>query len=309
MEPMALRIATFNLKDFFLPRDDGERAVVAAKIENVAANLARASADVVALQEVGEPETLDRLLARLPGLGYGAPVLGTEDKRGIRCAILSRLPVLWSQVHAPRNLPFPRFYEDDAEPYPSRIPLRRGVVHVRVDAGGGLGEVDVLTAHFKSNRGAPMKNAQGEEIEDPSPRGRGEATIRSLVQRAAEALFVRGLVDDVLRASPDHAVCVLGDLNDTVDSLPVRVVRGIGEPADGALAPCAERVAAERRFSCFHGAGRSLIDHVLVSRRLHAALREVEIFNEALRDHGAYADDPPLAEDSDHALCLATFES
>ena len=35
---MPLRLATFNLKDFFLPRVIGERAVVEAKIANVAAN-------------------------------------------------------------------------------------------------------------------------------------------------------------------------------------------------------------------------------------------------------------------------------
>jgi endonuclease/exonuclease/phosphatase family metal-dependent hydrolase len=303
---MALRIATFNLKDFFLPREDGERVVVDAKVANVAENLRRARADVVALQEVGEPEMLARLLAAIPELGYGDPLVGTADKRGIRCAILSRLPVQWSQVHAPRTLPFPRFYVTDPDPYPDRIPLRRGVVHVRVEAEG-LGEVDVLTAHFKSNRGAPMRAADGSEIDDPSPRGRGEAFVRSLVQRAAEALFVRGLVDDIFKTSPDHAVCVLGDLNDVVDSLPVRVLRGIGEREVGVLLPCAEIVPPERRFSCFHGDKRSLIDHILVSPRLRRALVETTLFNDALRDHGGYEEEPPLTEDSDHALCLATF--
>lgn len=304
--PMPVRIATFNLKDFFLPRKDAERPVVEAKLANVAANLRRAKADVVALQEVGEPEMLARLLALVPELGYGDPVVGTEDKRGIRCAILSRLPVQWSQVHAPRTLPFPRFYESDPEPYPNRIPLRRGVVHVRVEVEG-IGEVDVVTAHFKSNRGAPMRGEDGSEIEDTSARGRGEAAIRSLIQRAAEALFVRGVVDDVLRASPDHAICVLGDLNDTMDSLPIRVLRGLGEPPIGVLHACADTVPPERRFSCFHGAGRSLIDHILATAPLRQRLVEMQIQNEALRDHGAYADDPPLSEDSDHALCVATF--
>lgn len=303
---MPLRIATFNLKDFFLPREDAERAVVEAKIANVVDNLRRANADVVALQEVGQPEMLARLLAAAPELGYGEPVVGTEDKRGIRCAILSRLPVPWSQVHAPRTLPFPRFYETDPEPYANRIPLRRGVVHVRVEVDS-IGEVDVLTAHFKSNRGAPLKAADGSEIEDKSPRGQGEAALRSLVQRAAEALFVRGIVDDVLAHNPDHAICVLGDLNDVVDSMPVRIVRGIGEPEGAVLYPCAELVAPERRFSCYHGPNRSLIDHILVTGRLRRALVDTAILNEALRDHGGYEDDPPLAADSDHALCVASF--
>src|SRR5256885_1158299 len=150
---MALRVATFNLKDFFAERVEAERATVLAKVENVARDLRRANADVVALQEVGSIELLDRLLTKeLADLGYAPAVVGTEDKRGIRNVIASRLPVQWSQVHAPRTLPFPRFFEGDPEPFATRIPLRRGIVHVRVDAGA-LGEVDAVTAHFKSNLG------------------------------------------------------------------------------------------------------------------------------------------------------------
>src|SRR6478609_4590172 len=100
---MALRVATFNLKDFFAPRAEAERPTVEAKVANIARDLRRANADVVALQEVGSTELLDRLFGKeLADLGYAAPVVGTEDKRGIRNVIASRLPVQWSQVHAPR---------------------------------------------------------------------------------------------------------------------------------------------------------------------------------------------------------------
>jgi len=305
---MPLRIATFNLKDFFLARNEAETDVVEGKVANIAQNLRRADADVVALQEVGSMDLLDRLLGtELASLGYGAPVAGTEDKRGIRCVILTRLPVLWSQVHAPKHLAFPHFLDGDPDPFDGRIPLRRGVVHVRFDAGP-LGEVDVITAHFKSKLGVPVKTHDGVELPDPSLRGRGEAAIRSFVQRAAEALFIRGLVDDVFRALPDHAVVVTGDLNDGVHSLPVRIVRGLGEPSPSILRPATELVPPERRFTTFHGGFPSLIDHVLVSERLFRHVQGVSIFNEALRDHGPHTDDAPLAEDSDHALVTVTFD-
>jgi endonuclease/exonuclease/phosphatase family metal-dependent hydrolase len=307
---MALRLATFNLKDFFLPQADVERPVVEAKIANVARELRRANADVVALQEVGAPELLDRLVAsELKDLGYGSPVIGSEDRRGIRCAILSRLPVLWSQVHTAATLPFPRFVEGDPDPFPGRIPLRRGVVHVRVDAGGELGEVDVMTAHFKSNLPAPLKSKDGIELPDTSLRAHGESAMRSLVQRAAEALYVRGLVDDVLLASPDHAICVMGDLNDTVQSLPVRLLCGLDVTSRFLLRPVAPLIPEDRRFSCYHGLGASLIDHLLLSERLHRACKSVEIQNEQLRNHGPYAEGAiPLTEDSDHALVVASFD-
>jgi endonuclease/exonuclease/phosphatase family metal-dependent hydrolase len=303
---MPLRIATFNLKDFFLPRNDAERSVAPAKFANVAANLRRANADVVALQEVGEEQQLDRLVKELSDLGYGEPVVGTTDKRGIRCAILSRLPIQWSQVHTQKTLPFPRFIEGDNEPFVDRIPLRRGVVHVRVEAPN-IGEIDVLTAHFKSNLPVRLRGVDGREIEDTTTRGRAESAIRSLVQRAAESLYIRGLVDDIMKASPDHAVCVLGDLNDKVDSLPVRILRGYGAPGHDSLRPVAELLPAEQHYSCFHGNEKALIDHVLVSERLFGFAKGYEIYNEGLRFHGEHIEPIAPTEDSDHALCVATF--
>lgn len=305
---MSLRIATFNLKDFFLPRSDVDRSVAPGKFANICKNLRRANADVVALQEVGEEQQVERLVTELSDLGYGAPVFGTADKRGIRCAILARLPIVWSQVHTRPSLPFPHFIEGDVDPFVDRIPLRRGIVHVRVESPE-LGEVDVMTAHFKSNLPVKKRTLDGREIEDTTAHARAESALRSLIQRAAEAVFVRGLVDDVLRASPDHAICVLGDFNDHADSLPVRIVRGVGEPAKDTLRSCAELLAEDRRYSCFHGNAKTLIDHVLVSDRLFAAAKSYEIYNEALRYHGPHIEPIAPTEDSDHALCVAEFSS
>src|SRR5205807_2467426 len=174
---------------------------------NIAKNLRRANADVVALQEVGSNELLDRLLTKeLADLGYAAPVVGTEDKRGIRNVIASKLPIQWSQVHAPKTLPFPKFANDDP------------------------------------------------------------------------------------------------------DSLPVRIVRGFGEPSSGILRATSELVPQDRRFSSFHGGAPCLIDHVLVSERLFRAVREAAFYNESLRYHGPYAGNEGLTPDSDHALALVAFE-
>lgn len=302
---MSVRIATFNLKDFFAPRRDEERAVVEAKLANVAREIERARPDVIALQEVGSTELLDRLVAALPRLRFGAPMVGTPDKRGIRCAILTRFPILWAQVHTAEGLPFPRFAEGDPDPFPKRIPLRRGVVHVRVDAED-LGEIDVLTVHFKSGRPAFLRATDGSSVLPKSAREWGEAMARSMVLRIAESLHVRGLVDDVLATLPDHAVCVLGDFNDRIEAAPVRVLLGEG---DGRLTPCAELLPDEQRYSCFHDDEPSLIDHILVTPRLRAALDAITIQHESLRFHGPPLDDVPLTEDSDHALVVAEFKA
>lgn len=304
---MTLRIATHNLLDFFEPRPEMTPGWLEAKLAFVAANLRRADADVVALQEVGSEDLVRRLVeSEVPELRYRHVAFGPGDKRGIRNAILSRLPVLETHVHAATSLKFPRFVDADPEPFGERIPLRRPLVHVRVQSP--VGPVDVITLHFKSKLGRPMQDEAGQDILDASARGYAEAQLRSLVLRSAEALFVRGLVDGLLTEGHDKLV-VLGDFNDTLDSLPVQIVRGTGRDLDPALVlePAAARVPEERRFSARHGSSPQIIDHVLLSPALAAQLQVCEIFNEELRDHGPYDPDAPPATDSDHALVLAAF--
>ncbi len=304
---MTLRIATHNLLDFFEPDAEMPPGWLAAKLAFVAAGLRRANADVVALQEVGSEALVRRLVeSEVPELGYTHVAFAPGDRRGIRCAILSRLPVLETHVHAAASLRFPRFVESDPEPFGERIPLRRPLVHVRVDSS--LGPVDVVTLHFKSKLGRHMQDASGQDVLDASARGYAEAQLRSLVLRSAEALFVRGLVDGLLTEGHDK-LAVLGDYNDTLDSLPVQIVRGTGRDLDPALVlePAAARVPEDRRFTARHGSTPQIIDHVLLSPALAARLHTCEIFNEELRDHGPYDPEAPPATDSDHALVLAVF--
>ncbi len=295
---MPLSLATLNLKDFF-PQPPHD---FAPKVAWVAEMVARVDADVVALQEVGPPETLEALLARLDRRGgYGDPVIGTPDARGIRCALLSRVPVVRARVHTAESLPFPVFHAGDAPPFGTRIPLRRGVVVAQID-GGDFGLVDVIVAHFKSRRWVPLVDASGNSVQPTTARDRAEAELRSLVWRAAEALCVRGLVDEAIAARPDAKVAVMGDLNDGPDSTPVVVVRG----AD--LASCADAVAAAQRFSVLHQGGRGQIDHILVSPALRARLSSAQFFNEALREHPMIVPGASPTEDSDHAPFVARFD-
>ena len=77
-----------------------------------------------------------------------------------------------------------------------------------------------------------------------SGRARAEGDLRSLAWRAAEALFVRDLVDAA--HAREARVVVAGDLNDVAESVPVRAVRGED------LVACGQAVPRERRFSILH---------------------------------------------------------
>lgn len=297
--PVGLSLATFNVKDLLPPASDAARAALPAKLDWVARMLRTVDADVVGLQEVGSEELLAALAERMGSAATLHRVMGTTDARGIGCALLSRLPLLEAHVHTAESLAFPVFVTGDAPPYGKRIPLRRGIVHARAETA--LGPVDVLVAHFKSSRPVGVRDASNREVPPRTAREAAEASLRSLVWRAAEALHVRGLVDEILAARPGAKIAVVGDFNDVPESAVLRCLRAEGT---GVLADCSTGVDPARRFSCFHGDSRVQIDHVLASESLRALQVGARFFNDALRVHGTGDE---LAPDSDHAPLLVRF--
>jgi endonuclease/exonuclease/phosphatase family metal-dependent hydrolase len=307
---MPWTIATYNVMNLLEPKDDAARAILPLKIAALARALVECDADVVALQEIGNTALVRAVLAAMPrGLGdrYGEPVMGTTDGRGIGCAIASRLPVLDARVHTADALAFPAFAAGDPPPFGSRIPLRRGVVHVVVGVPGSeSGPVHVFAAHFKSRIGVPLRNAAGDELPATTARARAEATLRSFVWRAAEALYVRGLVDDALSGAPSAGAVVAGDLNDLADSPVLDALRGGGA---GELFDCTAGIPSEARFSVLH-AGRGVqIDHALASANLFARILRARFLNAGVRDHGPFVPGAPeaLSVDSDHAPLVVQF--
>jgi len=304
---MPLTVATLNVKNLLAPRDERERAVLPKKLDWIARTLQACHADVIGLQEVGPPELVRAVAERMGEHGWAEPMLGTADARGIRCALLSRVPLLEWRVHTAAFLEFPGFVRGDPPPFAHRIPLRRGIVRARLDAPG-LGIVDVLVAHFKSARPVLLKDASGADLEPASARERAEGVLRSVVWRAAEALYVRGLVDEVLRARAGAHVLVVGDLNDVPGSPALRALQGDGPDA---LLDCTARVDAAARHSLLHEGRPVQLDHALASAGLHARLGAARFLNEALRDHAAAVSPSGVEEapsaDSDHAALVVSF--
>ena len=63
----------------------------AAKVDGLAATITKLAPDVLAVQEVGSPDALEDLVAKL-GEGWHH-ALADPDRRGIRVGFLSRLPI------------------------------------------------------------------------------------------------------------------------------------------------------------------------------------------------------------------------
>ena len=308
---MSVTFATFNLRNFFLaddPRGDGpggvgsekRRAFVKQRIEHLAAKIARLDADVIALQEVSGPESLEALApairTRLP---YTTAFAAPTDERGIGNAVLSRLPVRWARSHGCVALPVPVLVEGQPEPYGPALPLRRPFVHALVEARE-LGTVHVFCAHLKSQLPRPLRSANGSDLPISTASQHAESVFRSMLIRSAEALLLRRLVDDALdgAAEAQRKAIVLGDLNDTVDSFPLRLIKSRGPDA---LHPVCDLLAEGRRHSVFHGREGLLIDHALLTWPLFRQVRTVVIHDEGLREIGR---GESTAIESDHAPVL-----
>lgn len=300
-----LTLATFNVKDLFAPAANATSALQAlwhAKLADVTMRIQRSGADVVALQEVGGQVGLDALLAAL-----GAPWLGTcaaPNARGIANAMVSKLPLRSLRMHYEAQLPFPTFVAMEPPPFGTHLSLGRAIIEAGFDTE--LGRVHVFCIHLKSNLPHPQSKPDGTPIAATTGRSRAESSVRSLVLRVAEALYVRGLVDTACLDTPN--VVVAGDCNDLPDSLPLRVMQGEpNDPSHQDLRSVRSALPEHKRYTALFRGRTQTLDHILVSPAMSARLASADADLEGLRDHGPWDPNAPPTTDSDHALVLARF--
>lgn len=197
-----LRLATYNVENYVLEKTESRDAKPEASRAQVARMLSVCEADVIALQEVGGEAALGELRARLARLGRDYPhwewVRGRDTN--IQVAVISRFPITRRRPHV----------VDTYLLSGRRFHVSRGILEVDVTTPGGY-VLTMFTAHLKSRRAVP----EADEAE----------------MRAAEARILRAKVDARLRENPRANVVVLGDLNDTRDSVPLRTLLGRGRAA------------------------------------------------------------------------------
>lgn len=353
-----MRIATFNLYNFAEPgtyyyepgKGYGDR-IWADKIRFIEGMLREIDADVVAFQEVFSVEPLmdicrsvglDRFAAEGPPPRFDAATSVFSSPVNL---VASRLPMTRSppvgfdpdMATALTDL-LARFGVEQPPGF-SRMPVR-----VRID-DPALGPVTVYAAHLKSKR--PMTpptplstrqpwRARVDELLQRLSRG----SVAALLQRGIEAAALREAVAADLAGDRDGKIVVIGDLNDTEDSVPIDALaidRPVGVirkslsdalPADAAPVPAfvSRMIHAARlndahvlrhgkgaRTPTFYFSGRAqVIDYIFVSNvfnpnnRLseahvgHFAVKDAHLFNREGRPRGS---GNPRA--SDHAVVVA----
>lgn len=264
-----LKLATFNLNNFGL-EDNPDATVYGAKFDFLVSVLRQLNADVVAVNEVREPERFEELAAVLgsyPGRFLGdAPA----ERRHIQTGLLFRHDVTGQgQWHD-----FPAVLPD--RPGESlRMSFSRPVPWVRLGLPDGS-RLFVCAVHLKSWR------AGAEEL-PPDATNRARQVLGraySIALRNSEAAGLRLRLDEVMDTGMADHYAVMGDFNDRLDSSTVDLVTGLETEEHAELARNEERrlfpagwwLSGSRQFSYVRHGRRELFDHILVSRLLSLRL-------------------------------------
>jgi endonuclease/exonuclease/phosphatase family metal-dependent hydrolase len=310
-----LTVATWNLENLFRPdggADPESEAAYQAKLKALAETITELAPDVLAVQEVGEPEALADLVNRLDGTWHTA--LADPDGRGIRVGVLSRLPLtdIEQVVNFPEGLR--PIQVDDTETTMST--MGRPALRVRVDAGGTA--VDVVACHLKSK----LLSFPGGRFNPKDEDERVRFAVYALNRRAAEAAAVRAHATTLLAGDGQHrAVVVAGDLNDEPEAATTQLLHGppgseIGtggfdhpDGGDGQrLWNLAPLIPENQRFSRVYRGRGELIDHLLVS---HVLVKAVQTVTTGAFEIPSITDEPSEREDgagSDHRPVVGRFE-
>jgi len=278
------RVATYNLESYLdLPTQTRQPKSAIARAQ-VQTNLLALKPDVVALQEMGAVSALQELQTSLKTAGLDLPyweyVAGHDTN--IHVAILSRFPFTARRAHT----------NEDFLLGGRRFRVSRGFGELDIQVNPRF-SFTLLSAHLKSRRVI----AQADETE----------------LRVEEARILRGIIDARLASNPNLNLIVLGDFNDTYDSLSTRMILGRGRARLIDTRPAerdsldAEREAPSgdsRRIAWTHYYSKedsySRIDYILLS----PALARYWIANETyvLRI-------PNWGLASDHRPLVATFDT
>jgi endonuclease/exonuclease/phosphatase family metal-dependent hydrolase len=307
-------IGTWNLENLYRP---GERygprdeEAYKAKLEGLAAVVARFAPDVLGVQEVGDPRALADLVGALDGRWH--TVLSDHpDGRGIRVGFLSRLPLAVVEDTAGFPARLHPVQTDDNGSTTDR--MGRGALAVRVEPSPGKA-LHLVVCHLKSK----LLTFPGERFAARDEGERARYAAYALYRRGAEAVAVRGLADRLLAEDGQaRDVAVLGDLNDEPGAATTQILLGppgsqIGTPGHSRpdrgdasrLWDLAPLIPEEQRYSRVHEGRRELIDHILVSHALLARVERALTGAELLPAPGGGGTAGAHPGPSDHAPVLA----
>jgi endonuclease/exonuclease/phosphatase family metal-dependent hydrolase len=244
------RIATYNVETYLDQPTESRHSVKSAEAKaKVRESIRALNPDVIALEEMGTTNALLELRASLKADGLDFPfwehVSGADTN--IHVAVLSKFPIIARHSHT----------NDEFLLDGKRFRVSRGFAEVEIQAATNF-TFTLIAAHLKSQLQIPNTDEAEERL--------GEANV------------LRGIIDEHFKENPDAKLIVLGDLNDSKNSDPIKKIIGRGRfkltdtrPAErnGDNAPAAPPYFEPRNvaWTYFYGADDtySRVDYILLS--------------------------------------------
>lgn len=235
-------IATANLLNFANPdRIYYENAPAYSqrqyqhKLRGITDLLAKAHADIIAVQEVWDSQALEEL-----GVS-----LGFEPKHVVAPLASNDSASAYTQGRGAQNTPavgfISRFEQLECSLLEDILPkavidipdiglykrFNRPPLMLRVNAYGQ--PITIVTTHLKSKRALFLRDENGHLLEDmDDPNIRVRAKLRSLCMRAAEAASIRMSIIERLHHTREPLI-LLGDMNDVTGSVTTQLMAETGE--------------------------------------------------------------------------------
>jgi predicted extracellular nuclease len=160
---------------------------------------------------------------------------------------------------------------------------------------------------------APIAGQKQSPLVWRSTQGWAEGFFLAAAKRAGQALEARLFIDRLLDEDAGGLVAICGDLNADGGEVPVRLLLGSRDDTNNETLTARALTALElslppaRRYSVLHAGRRVMLDHVLTSAALTAALSGIEIHNEGLADEVLSHPETRRPAESFHAPVVAEF--
>jgi endonuclease/exonuclease/phosphatase family metal-dependent hydrolase len=276
-----LTVAAFNIENLFdvwddpYTSDEGTDVKPREELEKIAATIRKLNADVIGLSEVENEGVLKSFVAQMLGdMGYKhVAAAASNDGRGIRTAVVSRLPI--------RSITSYRFLDLKLDGATRTWRFARDLMHVQLEVSDKR-TAHAFVVHLKSMR---------DDGDDK----------KSMNWRTAEALMARKIIDGVQAKEPGAWVVMLGDFNSLADTPPMKALTDDAATGGHEVKPLIDLHAHVPldTASYLKKPYRSRIDYILANEPL--AKRVV-------KESAKVVEEKELAGGSDHAPVVATFD-
>ncbi len=326
------KIMTWNIENLFLAGNQfgpKTQADYTQKLQSLATVILEFEPDVLAVQEIGDLDAFEELVAMLEGRYPHVHVSTSPDPRGIRVGFLSKLGI---EEHEDIET----FLEGGLVKVSGHITetsvteitkLGRGALRILVKPEPTL-PIHLINAHLKSKLLTFHSSAGKARFTPKDENERTQAAGLALLRRTAESVALRVKANQVLENNKKQGLIILGDLNDVPSAATTQILHGpsgseIGTSGfarrdqgdDTRLFNLAPLIAEERRYSRVYRNNKELIDHIFVSQEFlpgqPTRLPEVDSHVDFANKLSSVSDDPTKRQGkpgSDHAPVTAIFD-